>query len=451
MDRKQKGKCIDYAHDGRGVIKIKGIPIFVENLLVGEEADILITKREKGYSLGRRLELLTVSSKRCKPICEKYKECGGCQLQHMTYDEQLKFKKDRVKAALKRIGKLDVDVQDVIGMKDPYKYRNKVQVPFGKDDSGNIIAGFYKKGTHNIINMDKCYIEDKDADDIVVSLKHIFTKYSIEPYNVEEDKGIVRAVLVRKSITNKELMVVIITRSMSLLKSKEIVRDLLQAHKNIKTIVHNINNKRTTVMLGSKEEILYGEGYIEDYILGVKFKISSKSFYQINPIQTEVLYKKAIELANLKKDDVVLDAYCGVGTIGLIVSSKVKSVVGVEISNSAIEDAKYNASINKIKNAEFVVGDAKEFIKKEVKNNKKYDVVFVDPPRDGCDKEFIGSLVKMLPPRIIYISCDPSSLSRDLLELSKYYDVSYCQPVDMFPQTYHVESVVALVRKEIDI
>ncbi len=448
MNRIVSGTCIDYAHDGRGVVKYRGIPIFVENVLVGEKVKVMITKEANGFCEGKRVELTTVSTNRCKAICPYYRRCGGCHLQHMVYEEQLRFKTNRVKEAIKRIGGIeDVKVMPTIGMVKPYFYRNKVQVPVGIDENNHIVAGFFKKQSHEIVDIEKCRIEDYDGDKIVLAIKQLMKKYGISAYDIDNDKGVIREVLVRKSNANRDLMVVIVTRSTVLNKASLLVKDLVRNFPRIKTIVHNINNAHTSIVLGKKEEILYGPGYIEDEILGVKFKISPKSFYQVNPRQTEILYSKAIEFADFEGDEEVLDAYCGVGTIGLSLANKVRHVSGVEIVEDAIKDAKNNAKINNITNADFTCADAKVFIKEENEKGKKYDVVMLDPPRNGCDIAFIESLLSVEPNRIVYISCEPSSLARDLKLLKEKYEVVKVQPVDMFPQTYHVETVVLLEKK----
>ena len=449
MDRVVRGICSDYTHDGKGVVKVNGIPIFVENLLIGEEAEILITQREKGYSLGRRLQLITVSSKRITPICPNYKECGGCNIQHMTYDEQLRFKQNRVQEVLKRIGGVELVVPPVIGMKNPFKYRNKVQVPFGTTMDGSIISGFYMKASHQIIDMEKCYIEDEDADAVILSCKEIFQKYDIETCDIMNNLGIIRYVVVRKSFFNQDLMVVIVTKNEFFPKKDRVVNELLQRHPKIKTIVQNINGMRSSVVLGAQEKVLFGPGYIEDKICGLTFKVSPKSFFQVNPIQTEVLYNTAIKFANLSGNEVVLDAYCGVGTIGMIASKHAKEVVGVEIVKEAIIDANNNAKINDIRNATFIHEDATTYMFKMLKAKQNFDLVFVDPPRDGCDNKFIAALMTLAPKNVVYISCEPSSLARDLKVLKEKYNVTKVQCVDMFPQTYHVETVVLLELKHV--
>ena len=448
MERKITGTCIDYTHDGKGVIKVDRMPIFVENLVKDEEAEVLITKKEKGFNLGKVEKLLTVSPNRCKPICENYKYCGGCNVQHMKYEEQLAFKRKRVQDVIKHIGGLDVEVPEVLGMDNPYKYRNKVQVPIGMSFDGRVIGGFYQKGTHQIINMEKCYIEDEEADKVLATLKKLFNKYEVEPGDSYTGTGLLRYVIIRRSYLNGDMMVVLVTQTRKFPNVKSIITELRDKHPQVKTVVQNINNRRTSKVLGDYEIVLYGPSYIEDEILGLKFKISAKSFYQVNPAQTIVLYSKAMEFAELTKKDKVLDAYCGVGTIGLIASRNAKEVVGVEIVKEAIVDAKKNATNNGIKNAEFYALDAANFMVDKRRKKDEFDVVFVDPPRDGCSQKFIKALLYMNPKRIVYISCDPSSLARDLKQLKHAYNLVKIQPVDMFPKTYHVETVVRLDRIE---
>lgn len=450
MERKVVGVCVDYTHDGKGVVKIDRMPIFVDNMLVGEKAEILITKKEKGYYLGRRLELLEVSPHRVKPVCDNYKYCGGCNIQHMDYEEQLNFKQKRVKDVLKRIGGVDVEVNPVLGMEEPYKYRNKVQVPIGESHNGQIIAGFYKQGTHHIIDMNSCHIEDEEADKILVTIKKLLTKFEIEACDIMANTGIMRYVIIRRSLDNGDVMVVFVTKNDFFPKSHRIVRELTEKHKNIKTVVQNINNSRSSVVLGQKEKVLFGNGYIEDKICGLSFKISAKAFYQVNPRQTEVLYTKAIEAASLSGNETVLDAYCGVGTIGLVASKHAKKVIGVEVVKDAVKNAKENALLNNINNAEFYHDDATSFINKLAKEKRKLDVVIMDPPRDGSTPSFIDAVLKLKPCKVVYISCEPSSLARDLKLLTKDYEVKSVQPVDMFPQTYHVETITLLQRKDID-
>lgn len=448
MEKEVICTCIDYTHDGKGVCKVDKFPIFVDNLLIGEEAKIQIIRKEKSYFIGKVKELIKVSPNRCKPICDNYRICGGCHLLHMKYEEQLRFKASRVKEVIKRIGGVACDTPLIHGMDNPYRYRNKVQVPIGRTFDDHIVAGFYHPKSHQIIDMEECFIEDKDAEKVIATIKKLVKKYDIEPAEMAHNFGCLRYVIIRKSKETGELLVVLVTRTEFFPKSKSFINELVEKHKNIKTVVQNINSKNTSVVLGSYEKTLYGNGYIQDSICGLRFNISAHSFYQINPIQTEVLYNKAVEFASLSKKDNVLDAYCGVGTIGLIASKHCNHVTGVELVSSAIKDAKENAKNNNIDNANFICEDATEFILKEASKDKKYEVMFLDPPRDGCSEKFIKSVLKMSPKKVVYISCDPSSLARDLVLLRSKYNMTKIECVDMFPQTYHVETVCLLQLKK---
>ena len=398
----------------------------------------------KGYL--SRGKIIKSSPKRVKPFCKSAKECGGCALQHLNYEAQLDFKTNHVQDCINKFSKIDITVRHCIGMDNPFNYRNKSQVPFcmkGKE----VKYGFYKENTHSVIQIDSCQIQTIDADDILATIKNLLQKYKLRAYDEDKRTGIVRHVLIKKGFATNQIMVVFITNVNSFPNRKELVKELVLKHPNIKTVIQNINTRDTNVILGEKENILYGNGYIEDILLGIKFKISSKSFYQVNPIQTAVLYSKAIEMANITKEDRILDAYCGIGTIGLIASKKAKEVIGVEIVKEAIQDAKTNARINNISNANFVWADASPFMVDLAKTSEKIDVVFADPPRKGCDEKFLNSLLKLSPDRIIYISCNPSTLARDLAYLKEKYEIREIQPVDMFPHTYHVETIAFLKKK----
>lgn len=446
MENKLIGTCVDYTYDGKGIVKKDNRVIFVDGLIVGEEAEIEITYESKNQTLGKLKKILKPSPYRVKPFCHLSKDCGGCSFQHLNYKKQLEFKRNHVQDCINKFAKLDIKVNDCIGMENPFNYRNKSQVPFSVNKK-EICYGFYKQDTHKIIQMDNCFIQTEEANEILKTLAFLMKKYKLAAYEEDKRKGIFRHVLIKKGFATKQIMVVLITNATSFPGRKDLVKDLIKKHPNIKTVIQNINTRDTNVILGEKEIILYGSGYIEDILLGVKFKISSKSFYQVNPLQTEVLYSKAIELAKLSKTDRVLDTYCGIGTIGLIASKKVDEVIGVEIVKDAIKDAKNNASINNIKNANFVLDDASNFMVDFSKTSEKIDVVFVDPPRKGCDEKFLYSLMKLSPDRVIYISCNPSTLARDLFTLKEKYKVEVIQPVDMFPHTFHVECIASLKLK----
>lgn len=443
MEKRLIGKCVDYTYDGKGIVKKDNKVIFVDGVLLDEEVEIEIIYESKNQTSGKLIKILKSSPYRVKPFCPLAKECGGCALQHLQYEKQLDFKTSHVQDCINKFSKLDIKVENCIGMSSPFNYRNKSQVPFSMEKK-QIYYGFYKQNTHKIIQMDSCAIQTKDADDILKTIKNTMKKFKLTAYEEDKRKGILRHVLIKKGFSTNQIMVVLITNVNSFPNRKEVVKELVKVHPNIKTIIQNINTRDTNVILGEKETVLYGSGYIEDVLLGVKFKISSKSFYQVNPVQTETLYSKAIELAQLSKKDRVLDAYCGIGTIGLIASKKCNEVIGVEIVKDAIKDAKNNAILNNINNANFVLADASDFMVDLAKTSEKIDVVFVDPPRKGCDEKFLSSLVKLSPKKIVYISCNPSTLARDLGYLKETYDIKIIQPVDMFPHTYHVETIALL-------
>lgn len=447
MNKVIEGVCVDYTYDGKGIVKGEGITVFVDNVILNEKVKVEIVYQSKNQTLGKVKEFITTSEYRVKPKCQICKDCGGCALQHMSYKAQLDFKKNHVKECLSKIGHMNVDVNDTLGMEEPYEYRNKTQVPF-KEKKGKIRYGFYKEDSHDIIPFTHCLIQTNLADDILLECKNLMEKYKIAPYDEDRRRGIIRHVLVRVGVHTNEAMIVLVTNEIDFHNRKLLVKELLKKFPNVKTIVQNINTRDTNVILGEKEFVLFGKGYIEDTILGVKFRISAKSFYQVNPLQTEVLYSKAIEMAKLDGNQTVLDAYCGIGTIGLIASKHAKQVVGVEIVKQAIVDAKNNAKLNNINNASFVCDDASKFIVDLAKVNEKMDVVFLDPPRKGLDIPLIESLLKLEPNKIVYVSCNPSTLARDLALFTCKYEIKEVQPVDMFPHTYHVETVVLLELKK---
>jgi 23S rRNA (uracil1939-C5)-methyltransferase len=367
-------------------------------------------------------------------------------MQHLSTIGQQQFKTKRVKDVLQRIGHCDVDVNDCIMMDNPWYYRNKVQVPVGLENN-EVITGFYKNHTNDIISMDQCFIQNEESNLIVNRVKELMNEYHIEPYNKVTKQGNIKHILTKQGYYTQEMMVVLISNYKKIPHIFKIVNRLKKEFPHIKTIIQNINPRDDNVILGDKENILYGEGYIEDTLLGLTYRISLKSFYQVNPIQVEKLYLKAIEYADLNKDDIVLDAYCGIGTIGLSLANQVKKVYGVEIVEQAIENAKENALRNHIDNVEFYAEDAGEFMVKSQHND--INVVMVDPPRKGCSKIFLDQLLKLSPEKIVYISCDVSTQARDIAYLQENgYIVDKCQPVDMFPQTTHIENIVRMLKAD---
>ena len=378
--------------------------------------------------------------------CPHAKKCGGCQLQNMTYDRQLSFKQVKV---IKLLGKYR-HVDEIIGMDRPYHYRNKVQAAFG-ERNGEIVSGIYQSSTHKIVPVDSCLIEDEKADEIIVTVRKLAKSFKLRAFNDVAMKGFLRHVLIKRGFASGEIMVVLVTGSMDFPKEESFVNALLSRHPEITTIVQNVNNKRTSLLLGEQSRVLYGSGYIEEDLCGFRFRISPKAFYQVNPTQTAVLYGKALEFAELSGKETVLDAYCGTGTIGIIASPLAKRVVGVELNADAVKDAKVNAELNGVDNIAFFEDDAGRFMVKEAQKSAKYDVVIMDPPRAGASLDFLKCLVALSPKKVVYISCNPETQARDVAFLVKNgYRVKKIQPVDMFPHTEHVETVVLLSREKAD-
>ena len=382
-------------------------------------------------------------------ICPIYKKCGGCQYQGMPYEEQLRKKEARVSTLMGKFCK----VNPIIGMDDPYHYRNKVHAAFRTDKKGNIISGVYEEGSHRLVPVETCLIEDKTADEIIGTIRKLAKSFKMRTYDEDTGYGLLRHVLVKRGFATGQVMVVIVTGSPVFPSRNNFVKALVKAHPEITTVIHNINDKRTSMVLGEREKVMYGKGYIEDILCGKKFRISAKSFYQINPVQTEILYNKAIEAAGFTGSEYVIDAYCGIGTIGMIASDHADAVIGVELNKDAVRDAIGNAKGNKVKNIRFVAGDAGQFmvgLAAEAKRDKSVrlpDVVLMDPPRAGSDKAFLSSMVKMGPEKVVYVSCNPETLARDVAWLEKNgYKAQGVWPVDMFPHTEHVEVVSLLSR-----
>jgi 23S rRNA (uracil1939-C5)-methyltransferase len=448
---KNKDYIIDITgmgHEGEGVGKVNNFAIFVQGALLGETVKVKIVKAAKNYAHGKLLEVISPSKYRVEADCGTYKRCGGCQMQHMTYEGQLEFKTLRVKDVMERIGKLEgVTIHPTIGMKEPYRYRNKVQLPVGKEN-GKVKIGFYAPRSHDIIDMESCCIQHESADKVIKFTREWIIKYGLEPYNETEDKGNIRHIMVRRGFRTGEVMVVIVTREESLPYSDEFVDIMVRNIEGLKSVIQNINPKKTNVILGNRNKTLWGKETITDYIEEFKFNISPLSFFQVNPVQTEVLYGKALEYASLSGNEIVFDAYCGTGTISLFLSKKAKKVYGVEIVSEAIEDAKKNAVENGIENVEFLVGESEKVIPELIQSGVKADVVVVDPPRKGCEKSLLEAIAGIAPEKIVYVSCDPATLARDLGILKELgYKTKEIQPVDMFPQTAHVECCSLLVRK----
>ena len=427
--------CVDISSEGKGVIKNGKDINFCDGIFPAEKADVDILYHRAGVYFGKVKKLYNLSKDRIQPRCKICTSCGGCQYQQLDYKAQLKYKTKRVKEALTRISKMD----------NPYNYRNKIQVPFNKDKNGKVKFGFYKENSHIIMPIKECAIEDRRAAPILWDIKLLLEEMNIPCYNEDSGKGILRYVLIRTSHHYEELMVVLVTTQMNFPGQRNFINELVNRHPEITTIVENVNSRYTNVILGNQEKVLYGPGHIKDDILGLTFEISAASFFQVNPIQVEKLYASALNLIDFKKKETVLDAYSGVGTIGLIAAKNAGKVISVEINKSAHKNAIENAKRNNVNNIEFVCADAGEYISK---SDEDIDILIMDPPRSGSDETFLSTVINKRIKKIIYISCNPETLARDIQYLSKYYQVNYVQPVDMFPMTAHVETVVSLRLKE---
>lgn len=447
----------DMNEDGAGVGKVDGYIWFVKDAVIGDVVRAKAMKMKKSYGFARLMEVMEPSASRVIPSCPVARQCGGCQLQAMSYEEQLKFKERKVMNNLIRIGKFDEDeihMLPIMGMEEPWRYRNKAQFPFGKDKDGNVIAGFYAGRTHAIVEAEDCLLGVEENREILDIVKRFMKEMKIEPYDELSHKGLVRHVLIRKGFKTGEIMVCLVING-NKLPGKERLVEMLTGGDGVKgmtSISYSVNQEKTNVIMGKEIVNLYGPGYITDYIGNVKYQISPLSFYQVNPVQTERLYGTALEYAGLTGNEIVWDLYCGIGTISLFLAQKAKKVYGVEIVPQAIEDARRNAEINGIHNAEFFVGKAEEVLPEQFeKNHVHADVIVVDPPRKGCDAVCLDTILKMRPERVVYVSCDSATLARDLRYLADGgYVVERGKCCDMFPGTVHVETVVQLVRKKPD-
>ncbi|MBC1231768.1 23S rRNA (uracil(1939)-C(5))-methyltransferase RlmD [Listeria booriae] len=448
----KKNDCLDVVfedltHDGNAVAKIDGYPIFVPQGLPDEIAQIKVLKTNKNYGFGKIIELTKESADRVTPPCLVYSQCGGCQLQHLSYDGQLRMKQKQVAQVMRRIGKQDVEVLPTLGMENPWNYRNKAQVPVGFVN-GRLVAGFYQQRSHQIIDMNTCLIQQEENNEVIQTARAIFAKYYVEPYDETTRKGVLRHLMTRFATTTGELMLVIVTTKLNFPNKAEILAELQQSIPELTSLVQNVNTANTNVIFGEQTVVLAGREYIMDTIHGISFAISARSFYQVNPEQTEILYAETLKLAGLTGEETVIDAYCGIGSISLCLAKEAKHVYGVEIVPQAIEDARANAKLNKMDNITFAVGKAEEVIPDWFKQGIKADVLVVDPPRKGCDDALLQTILKMKPKRVVYVSCNPATLARDMLVLTEGgYEAKMVQPVDMFPQTTHVECVTVLERK----
>lgn len=439
-----EAKCIDYTHDGQGIVKIDGFPVFVKNMLVDEFGKVKVIKVLKNYAVGRLIEIYEESPYRQKERCPLFKQCGGCHLQHLNQLGQQQFKTKRVEDTLRKIGHCQVEVKPCLMMDEPWYYRNKVQVPVG-NHNGKLVAGFYKQHSNDIVPMETCFIQNEMSNQLVNRTRELLEKYHEYSYDKEKHTGNIKHILVKYANSTHEIMLVLITYKKHIQSIDKIINTLINEFPQLKTVIHNVNPRHDNVILGEEVHVLYGQGYIEDKLLGNTYRISTKSFYQVNPIQVELLYQRAIDFAQLSENDVVIDAYCGIGTISLSLAKYVKKVYGVEIVEQAIIDAKENAKRNGIENVEFICQDAGEFMVEYASSGKSVDVVMVDPPRKGCSQVFLDQLCMLAPQRIVYISCDVATQARDIAYLQEQgYCAEKCQPVDMFPHSFHIENIVQL-------
>ena len=439
----------DMGHDGEGIGKAAGYTLFIKDAVIGDTVEAKIMKAKKNYGYARLMKVLKPSPYRVEPKCPCARACGGCQLQFLSYEKQLEFKKNKVKGNLERIGGFEqVEIEKVIGMENPWRYRNKAQFPVGKNKDGEIITGFYAGRTHSIIPNRNCYLGAEVNEEILNQVLAYMTDNHVEPYEETSGKGLVRHILIRNGFKTGEIMVCIIANGRILPKVKSLI-ERLQTIPGMTSISLNVNTKRNNVILGDEVITLWGQETISDYIGDIKFEISPLSFYQVNPVQTEKLYGTALEYAGLTGKETVWDLYCGIGTISLFLAQKAKQVYGVEIVPPAIEDARRNARRNGIENAEFYVGKAEEVLPRKYKEEGiRADVIVVDPPRKGCEPEVLDTMLQMKPERIVYVSCDSATLARDLKILcEKEYQIEKVAVCDMFGNSVHVETVCKLVRK----
>ncbi|MDQ0300499.1 23S rRNA (uracil1939-C5)-methyltransferase [Salibacterium salarium] len=450
-DKKQRGQnnvtieatCSGLTSEGKGIVQWEGKQLEVANLLPGETAEIVVSKKGRFNTELKRV--INPSEDRANPPFTYYHEDAGCQIHHMNDQAQKRFKQKTIDELMKPFGKPD----PIITMEHPYGYRNKNVMTFGLNNERQIVSGLYAPNTHRIVPMERSLLHDPKADEIIQTIKGMMKSFKMQPYNEDTGRGFLRHVLIRVGKFSGEIMVVLVAASPVFKGKNNFIKALRKTHPEITTILLNVNNRSDSMVLGDQEKVLFGKGTITDTLCGLEFEISAKSFYQINPVQTEKLYKKAIEMAELIGEETVVDAYCGIGTIGLVASQKAGKVIGVELNKDAVRDAIRNSKRNGVKNARFYQGDAGEFMVQMAARGENADVVIMDPPRSGSDEAFLSSVVKLQPKRVVYVSCNPETQARDMKYLvNNGYEVKRIQPVDMFPQTVHVEAVTKLVRKE---
>ena len=439
---------IDYGMDGEGVAKIDNFTIFIPNAMKNEKVKIIIVKVLSSHAYGKVIEIIEKSPYRLESDCYTYKRCGGCDLRHIDYEETLNIKQNMVQNLVNKTLNSKLKVNKTIGMGNPYHYRNKAQFPVGLNKQNEKIVGVFAKRSHEIIGIKDCFIQNTISQKIAFAIQKFIIEKQISVYDEETLEGLLRHIVIKVGLRTHEIMCILVINGKKIPYENELV-DMLVKTYNVKTVVKNINTKNTNVILGDENIVIHGDGYIYDILGDYTFKISPMSFYQVNPVQAEVLYNTAIEMADLTKEDILFDLYCGIGTIGIFASPYVKKVYGIEIVKQAIEDAKENAKINNIENIEFEVGDAPKVFANLIEKKQIYpDVIIVDPPRKGLDNNTIENILAVKPKKLVYISCNPATMVRDIKLLEEKYEIKKVQPVDMFPFTSHVECVTVLYAKE---
>ena len=442
-------EIIDNGYEGEGIAKIEGFTIFIPNSIKGEKVKILIVKVLKSHAFGKIIEILKKSPNRVETDCTTYKRCGGCDLRHIKYEETLKMKQNAVQSLVSKTLKTKIEVQNTLGMEKPYNYRNKAQYPVGMDKEGKPVIGVFANRTHEIIPIKECLIQNKKSQELAKFILNFIIENKISIYDEKTLKGLIRHIVTKIGIRTNEIMCIIVINGKTIPKEKELVSKITEKFPEVKTIVKNINMKNTNVIMGKENINLYGDGYIKDKLGEYTFKISPHSFYQVNPIQAEKLYNLAVESAKISKNDTVFDLYCGIGTISLFIAKYAKKVIGIEIVEEAVADAKENAKINGVENAEFIAGDVEVILDKLINAEGIIpDIIMVDPPRKGLDNKSIENILKIAPKKVIYISCNPATLVRDLSKLEEKYEIDMIKPVDLFPFSKHCEVLTTLELKK---
>ena len=442
-------EIIDNGYEGEGIAKIEGFTIFIPNSIKGEKVKILIVKVLKSHAFGKIIEILKKSPNRVETDCTTYKRCGGCDLRHIKYEETLKMKQNAVQSLVNKTLKTKIEVQETLGMENPYNYRNKAQYPVGIDKEGQPVIGVFANRTHEIIPIKECLIQNKKSQELAKFILNFIIENKISIYDEKTLKGLIRHIVTKIGIRTNEIMCIIVINGKTIPKEKELVSKITAKFPEVKTIVKNINMKNTNVIMGKENINLYGYGYIKDKLGEYTFKISPHSFYQVNPIQAEKLYNLAVESAKISKNDTVFDLYCGIGTISLFIAKYAKKVIGIEIVEEAVADAKENAKINNVENAEFIAGDVEVILDKLINADGIIpDIIMVDPPRKGLDNKSIENILKIAPKKVIYISCNPATLVRDLSKLEEKYEIDMIKPVDLFPFSKHCEVLTTLELKK---